>query len=357
MDKTQAYQVIKDARALMKQHPTSAASEKSKKEYVAIFNRITRGETITPIPFLESTTSRSSFNKMRVSLNFVLRSRINMLLADQDKLQRSDDSDNSDAWLKTVEKLYGVLHQIDDVANASMQCVVKRRSKRSDIVGLASDWRENLILRIQDKDVTAALIAAVAGCRPAELVMGVEIVIGAGVMRVVIQGAKVTKVSGQPTRELVYKLPHESPLVKRLALRLGPGHHLIQIDNASRFSTSVRDAARRAFPALRRTITAYCLRHQAASDLKASGLSGGEVSKSLGHCVDRTASRYGHFKQGKRKGGTAPDSVMATRGVRVRVDLSLFRPAPKKVEVVMLAEIPDPDFKGGYDNIPKLMQL
>ena len=322
----------------MKQHPTSAATEKTKGEYFAIFDRITRDGTISPIPFLESTTSRSSFTKMRVSLNFVLRSMIDMLLAEQDKLQRDDDSDDTDAWLKTVKKLDSVLHLIDDFAHVSMQRVVKRRSKRSDIVGLPSDWRENLISHIQEKDVTAALVAAVAGCRPAELVKGVEVVIGAGVMRVVIAGAKVTKLSGQPTRELVYKLPPESPLVKRLALRLGPGHHLIQIDNASRFSTGVRDAARRAFPALRRTITAYCLRHQAASDLKASGLSGGEVSKSLGHCVDRTASRYGHVRQGKRKGGTAPDSVTATREVRERVDLSMFRPTPKEVEVVMLRD-------------------
>ena len=134
------------------------------------------------------------------------------------------------------------------------------------------------------------------------------------------------------------------------------GHHLIQIDNPSRFSTGVRDAARRAFPALRRTITVYCLRHQAASDLKASGLTGGEVSKALGHCVDRTASRSGHVKQGKRKGGTAPDSVTATREVRERVDLSIFRSTPKGVEVVMLPEIQDPDFNGHSDSIPKLMQ-
>lgn len=351
MDMETVNQIIKDARALIKRHSISNPSENTKQDYVAVFNRLFSDETISPIEKMQSTKSRNSFTKMRVAVNFVFRTEVTKLLERQDELKKSG---NVDEWLGVVGKLNKILSLSSVVASAKMTKTVKARSKRHDIAGLPADWRERVISYVQKKDQVAALVAGVTGCRPAELVKGVQIFIGDGVMHIKIAGAKVTSVSGQPKRGLAYGLPSESPLVTKLTARLGEGLHQVNIDNASRFSCGIRDAGRRAYPALRRNLTAYCFRHQTASDSKSSPLSSEDISKSLGHCVDRAATRYGHRRQGNSKSGTAPDAVSAPREVRERLGKDRFAESPEWKMPVIRDDGDDP--AGNHQRADRGMQ-
>ena len=328
MDKNQAYTVIKQARSMMK---TSSASEKTLTEYKQIYDRITVGGTVSPSQKIQTCTSRSSVTKMKSSLRYVLSEHVKNMLTEQDKLQRSGQNEE---WLATVSLLKNKLDDLRQIDLMQPKSILKRRSKRQDLKGLPAGWQKTLLAEVQQKDQVAALVSAITGCRPSELTSGVHVAVSAQFVIVTIAGAKVTRTSGQPVRVLTYPI-HDNELVQRLAASVGIGKHVIKIDDPRRFSTSVRDAGMRAFPGLRRTLTPYCFRHQVASNLKAT-LESDDVSRALGHCSDKTATRYGHSGQSKG-GGDIPSEVVADRDVRHKAGLALERVNWK------CPEISDPD--------------
>ena len=328
MDIETAYTVIKQARSVMK---ASSASEKTLTEYKQIYDRITVGGTVSPLQKIQTCTSRSSVAKMKSSLRYILSGHVKNMLAEQDKLQRSGQNEE---WLTAVSLLKSRLDDLRQVDLMQPKVVIKRRSKRLDLKGLPDGWQMTLLAKVQPKDQIAALVSAVTGCRPAELTSGVHVAVAAQSIIVTIAGAKVTTTSGQPIRVLTYPLPGNE-LIQRLAESVGLGEHVIKIDDPRRFSTSVRAAGMRAFPSLRRTLTPYVFRHQVASNLKAT-LEGDDVSRALGHCSDKTATRYGHSGQSKG-GGDIPSEVVADRDIRHKAELALSR------AIWRCHEISDPD--------------
>ena len=198
--------------------------------------------------------------------------------------------------------------------------------------GLPSDWREQIISRMPAYP-TAALTAAVTGCRPAELVHGVKLSIVDGMLVAYIKGAKVDveKGKGQEWRQLSWQADHSSTLLQDLLrqVRLTGGEQIVQIKNASNFSKSMSNAGKRIWPKRKATVTPYCMRHQVAADMKSDGgLTGAEISAALGHQSDVTKSTYGHANMGKR-GGVSPSKVIAARTVKIK---ALSRAANKKVK-------------------------
>ena len=328
MDKTQAIEIIKRARLMMK---STTTSDKTIQDYERIYHVITNNGTTSPRQKIENCTSRSTANKMRSAVRFVLGEDIKDRLSIQDKIQRTGQTQD---WIDAIESMSKVMEKYEKLSLMQPKTVLKRRSKRQDIKGLPAGWQQKLIDEIQKKDRAALLVEAITGCRPAELVTGVKVLVSDTSILVTILGAKVSKTSGQPTRTLTYEIV--PGLIQALSRRIGIGEHIVKIDDARRFSTSVRDAGKRAFPGLRRTLTPYCLRHQVASDMKASGLASDDVSRSLGHCSDKTATRYGHSKLGK--GGIVPVDVTASREVKKSAAADLDRVKP-------MEKIPDPDFQ------------
>ena len=81
----------------------------------------------------------------------------------------------------------------------------RSRSKRRVLSYLQHipDWRERLFQHVPDKNKAAAALCAVSGCRPAEVVRGVELVREGDGLLLRIQGAKLTRYSGQPERVLL----------------------------------------------------------------------------------------------------------------------------------------------------------
>ena len=199
----------------------------------------------------------------------------------------------------------------------------KRASKRQALRGLPSDWREQLYQRAaKGKYADAILVAALTGCRPEELRHGVLIRWANNPrndmdeIRFEIDGAKVKTYQGQPHRLIAYGAHDPHPLLEALRARLaGQGELLVRIDSPVNFTVEVRRLARSLWPKHKHAITAYCLRHQWAADLKRHAAAD-SVSQGLGHASAKTRRHYGQANQASSRHALHPIAIEAERSVR-----------------------------------------
>lgn len=199
----------------------------------------------------------------------------------------------------------------------------KRASKRQALRGLPGDWRERLYQRAaKGKYADAVLVAALTGCRPEELRRGVLIRwvnnprSGMGEIRFEIDGAKVKTHQGQPQRLIAYGAHAPHPLLEALRIRLAGLRELIVcIDSPVNFTVEVRRLAHSLWPKHKHAITAYCLRHQWAADLKRHAAAD-SVSQGLGHASAKTRRHYGQANQASSRHALQPILIEAERPVK-----------------------------------------
>jgi integrase len=201
----------------------------------------------------------------------------------------------------------------------------KRASKRQALRGLPGDWREQLYRRAaKGKYADAILVAALTGCRPEELRQGVHIRrvdnprSGMGEIRFEIDGAKVKAHQGQPHRLIAYGAHDPHPLLEALRIRLaGRRELLVCIDSPVNFTVEVRRLAHSLWPKHKHkhAITAYCLRHQWAADLKRHAAAD-SVSQGLGHASAKTRRHYGQANQASSRHALQPIVIEAERPVK-----------------------------------------
>lgn len=322
--------IIEKVRAILDESPATTVSASTIVDYQRQFDRMAArlSEFDNDIWKVAAQTKRAStWFKRRACILFVLKCKIRERLASYDRLRHQLQNLPSEdplwrTWKPTAEPLAG-LCQIYSTAPKDSPLVdrEKRRSKRL-LGGVPGDWRERLADRLPLWR-RPFVVAAVTGCRPCELVKGVILNVQGGTLTAFIPGGKVSKVSGQAWRKLSWDLKAcESPLVLELAGLITEEGVAIEVNLGARntnparaFSDAIKAAGKRAWPKRRGTITAYSLRHAAASDLKSSALSSQEVSQALGHCAIATKGSYGSVGRGLRL-STAPDKVDADRDVR-----------------------------------------
>lgn len=199
----------------------------------------------------------------------------------------------------------------------------KRASKRQALRGLPADWREQLYQRAaKGKYADAILVAALTGCRPEELRHGVLISwadnppSGMGEIGFEIDGAKVKAHQGQPQRLIIYRADDPHPLLEALRARLaGRRELLVCIDSPVNFTVEIRRLARSLWPKHKHAITAYCLRHQWAADLKRHAAAD-SVSQGLGHASAKTRRHYGQANQASSRHALLPIVIEAERPVK-----------------------------------------
>lgn len=276
------------------------------------------------------TAKKSNWQACRAALLYFARRELEDQLAQQDKIQRACKAFELtggtapwESWTKRAELVEQCTQAIEAVLAASLPIDgrVNRHTKRHDMAGLPPDWRERVIARMATYRA-AAHAAAVTGCRPAELVAGVQLRVEGGRLVALVIGAKVEVAGGkgQEWRRLEWPIDHPSVLVGDLAAEVtrASGSLLVAISNASNFSKSMSNAAAREWPKRKTTVTPYCFRHQVAADMKADGqLDSGEISAALGHLSDATKSTYGHANMCKVR-GVAPAHVTAARQVKAK---------------------------------------
>lgn len=312
--------LLGQARFYLSKHPVRQVSENTLAQYGRDFSRITRSGSIhRAIELLCDTRRVATYYRRKYAMLAILSLLINGLITTLETQVEGVLSPNQmvrlDGWLRLAKAITA----LGDKCPIPPDQRLPRRSKRRALSGLPPDWREKLIDKMAtSKHHLAALVAAVSGCRPVEMVAGISVEIDGNVMRLTINGAKLGVHSGQPVRVIEYVLPAEQCLVSNLAeliLKAG-GHRMMSIDNANAFSASVSYYGRRAFPGRQQAITPYCFRHAFASDLKRHHRGFGDaLSQALGHRADRTRSRYGQAQIAKA-GGLVPSSVRATHAVR-----------------------------------------
>jgi integrase len=329
------YNTIKQARELIAPLLQRELQDATKKDYAAKVRRLALkadgdGSMIALIREALKTTKKATWQASRAALIFGVATILRRNLKDQDKLQigmkalaAAGSSPDQDEWLKVVSRIGMLTRGLQQVLDAKLPIEGRedRHTKRQDMRGLPDDWRERIITRMP-KYRDQALVSAVTGCRPVELVNGVEISIDTQTGELVawIKGAKSTEKTGQEWRRMRWPTDSDSPLVRSLAdlVSKHPTGSKVRIatEDAKAFSGAMRAAGKREWPKRKSTVTPYCMRHQVAADMKASGsMSSGDISAALGHVSDVTKSTYGHANMGRKSGGVAPARVEAARPV------------------------------------------
>ena len=177
-------------------------------------------------------------------------------------------------------------------------------------------WRALLFARLVSVDspwVDHAAVAALTGCRPAE-VSSVRIEVVANALVITIPGVKVSDTKGQPYRIFTIKKdagPEFAHLLERAKTRavvLGSD------STASAFSEALKRAGKQAFGDIAPNMTGYVYRHALACDMKADGAGRDEIASALGHAVTKTQAHYGRASGGTK--GARVFQVVATRAIK-----------------------------------------
>lgn len=200
-----------------------------------------------------------------------------------------------------------------------------RHSKRQDMRQLPDNWCE----QIWDEPGLAKhrlpySVSALTGCRPSELKKGVWIACKSSPpeLSFVIQGAKITDKSGQPSRAMKFEVtPGQNRFIDSIVAawksgrRNEQGFLVISIQSEKSFSAAITRASLRLGLGGKRGLSAYCLRHAFASKLKQSQKSREEIAKGLGHQSEKTQTCYG---QARMTGGgvVVPQGIAAKNTVR-----------------------------------------
>lgn len=326
----QQFLQIRRARSLITAAPKSLASEKTRADYAQKYTSLSaRPGSIWDS--VSDTQKSTSYFARRAAVLHVTREKISTILAEQDVLQRAMKSTSDRAiqlekislWNAKIGELSTHLSVLESAPTgpAPIANRVQKTTKRR-IGNAPENWREKIADRMQ-KWKPQYLVSALTGCRPAELCTGVELAVKDGFLLARVHGAKITDKSGQKERVLTWPVDHSAPLFKQLLelVKAAPGARLtVKIEGTAKnpgaiFSNAIRDAARREFPGLTKTLTAYSLRHALASDLKASSFTSAEISAALGHLSIDTQSSYGH-SNAARGTSLAPKAVNASEQVK-----------------------------------------
>jgi len=265
----------------------------------------------------------STFQKRLAALAFTLQKQHLELL---DRIIRPVESLLLDSLIQTAEQLLAALTALQTLRQQGLRGPrARRRSKRQALSGLPADWREQLCLRGRDGRYGAALlVAALTGCRPAELVTGIRVWRGPNAasqeaaLHIEVKGAKVKREQGQPLRRLTYSAEDPHPLLQML-MALAPATPyaplVVQVESAGNFSAEVQRLAACLWPSHPQAVTGYCLRHQWSADAKRNG-DADAVSRGLGHLSRKTQRVYGTASQGKPAHRLKPLRIEAERPVK-----------------------------------------
>lgn len=273
---------------------------------------------------VQATSRSSTYFKRMAAIRYVLLRQHEQLLLEMSATPCPADFSGSDTTGKWQRHLDLLQQYHDQQKKGFTQTRRRRASKRQALQGLRPDWREQICLRSENgKYGLAMLVAALTGCRPAELERGVVISESRGSEEIgqinfMIDGVKVSGGQGQPHRCISYRSDDPHPLVRairqELEGRLDKGPCRVQVEKALNFTVEVRRLAQCLWPTHPHSITAYCFRHQWAADLKRTQPTD-SVSRGLGHLSAKTRRYYGQAGQSKSR-SLQPIAVTAERQIK-----------------------------------------
>ncbi|MCB8748933.1 hypothetical protein LHU53_18745 [Rhodoferax sp. U2-2l] len=215
-------------------------------------------------------------------------------------------------------KTYHAVHEyqrtpVEPLDGFSMPVRGSKRGELKRISKSVKNWSGRMLMAVRrTKYLDAVRVMARIGCRPKELVTGVQIAMGTtGWYNMTVLGAKVTEIAGQPWRRIsqpIKTLPRA--WYQRL---LKEGTFVVSVETVDGLRNQLQRASAKALPGLP-FATAYVFRHSAATRLRDEGFSAEEIGALLGHSAAETQALYGIRAGGKRR--KKPD-----KGVALRVEV------------------------------------
>lgn len=248
------------------------------------------------------------------------------LLRQADRASRDGDKAAAKEARQEAERLAGHLqaegdydrqNRLREGHQAAYQGTHPRKGKRGTLKKLPDRWQMRIIEAAEERDRPAVLVMALSGVRPAEMAKGVHVeIVGDQAVRFSVEGAKTTQGYSQEWRQFTISGPEVERLVQAFREK-GIEDANIGIDQSGKdplanFRKRINLAAKKAdMP----DVSAYCMRHAAASELKASGASEEAIAAAMGHSATGTMQYYGHPQQ-SRGGGISLSDVEAAQEVR-----------------------------------------
>lgn len=297
-------------------------NKKTRGEYIQLSQYLMKkqaSEGGTLFDLVMSTTSKNTYFKRVASLKlFVVQVGIRAI-----KKLLEDSSDT--AAINDIKSAAVDIVALSEIIDNGFKCErLKRKSKRSALKGLPSNWRELVCsFNVDSKYRLPILVAALTGCRPCELEKGICVrlkmqePIKGFVVEFEIFGAKLSDQKGQEIRRITYTPDQKNKLLSDFLSSIDLFENAsfeVSVKSAANFSKEVARIAKSIWPAHKEEISAYCFRHQFASDLK-KFYSGNDVSVALGHASSKTRKIYGSASQSR--GAPPLLSVSSSREVRV----------------------------------------
>lgn len=314
-------------------------SEKTRLAYAKDVERLLRVNA-DPLIALAAATAKASYYRSRAAVVFHQMRELEAAVRMVEEAERACDAEEYaahcsrvDECLRRVRKLppdpkflrvkAGAPGEWTRINAASPRKKQRETGKRKSLRGLPDGWRERIWACAQRSKYRDALaVTMLTGCRPAELVKGVEILVAddSG-LDVEIQGAKLTRYSGQALRCLGYSrnaAPWRLYLQQLVASSGKPSLTISLLESQKkRFCDAVRTWSKKLWPRRRNGLSPYSFRHLFAGHTKKA--SRGEVvtvAEALGHRSTKTQRNYGTAKQAI-DAGDAPVRVEASAAVKI----------------------------------------
>jgi len=308
--------------AILNKTPKSiTASKKTRGEYVQLSQylmqkRASEGGTLFDV--VMNTSSKNTYFKRIASLKlFILQVGIRAI---NTLIETSDTAAIHNIKVAAVD--IAALSEIIEQGFKSDRS--KRKSKRLALKGLPSDWRERICnFNLESKYRLPMLVTALTGCRPSEIENGVCVRLKKPehtkgfIVEFEVSGAKVSDQKGQEVRRITYVPDDKNRLLNDFLNSIDLFEHKdfqVSVKSAANFSKEITRISKLIWPAHKEDVSAYCFRHQFASDLK-KFYSGNDVSVALGHASSKTRKIYGSASQSR--GAPPLLSVSSSREVKV----------------------------------------
>ena len=337
------FEKVRRARQRLKELPTRRLSQPTADGYVHEFNRMVGDEGANPKKLWSAicaTQSKSTYRRRVAATIHCCRVQLQEALRKQDAAQRTGDMNTFRHQVAVIEEVIGILDILDGhKGQCPLENTIRRKSKRSELKYLPSNWRDLLHRQLEgSKYELAYLVEAVSGCRPGELEKGVKVVVSNDNRLLTVRidnGVKVTEQKGQPWREITYRVD-QCPLVRALFeicknVVSAPERieTVVYIEKTTNWRAALSSAGHKLWPKLKFRVCPYHLRNAAASDWKRAGVAEDEISAALGHCVNKTSSIYGQFQIGHGSDALKPCEVNASRSI-----LNTRPPTPAHQETI-----------------------
>jgi len=274
-------------------------------QYTAAWQRMQRRRIL---PEKIGANARRSYNLYRAALIYFVGARLMEAWKQFDQQYGTLTAKQAHEWLNEIERCLSLLKSYPpgDRDTPSRwrrpEQGSTRKGKRVGLSRLPAQWRHMIVSAAPpDHEYhNAMLISAITGLRPAELLKGVIVDAMDESVRITIRGAKITKSSGQPLRQLW--LTNNSSMVRQLLSQMastGSGRLIVSIDDPRNYCDYIRSLSRRLFPDVKYTVTPYSFRHQFSADHKAQGVAVATLARMLGHVSGKSQQRYGATRQGR----------------------------------------------------------